>query len=285
MQKHDPQAAGAEAHYAPALIARAGIDILASLCAANLPANPPGAYTAPANLPQEQPSAPLVQRYMRVEMALNIIQSDAGLSAGLMAQLRETVQSGLQRQTWRQIFTSRAGQGVAATPATAGALPYVDPPAVCMEHACTSSESSPEPPSRAYVAPPQAVTPRHPEVHLVRKVKPPSSKKQQLTAQEAAHIYTLRNCWRNTTSEPHTLLSSELAIAYGVTPKTIQDVWSGRTWKDATKHLWTSEEIAQRVLPVKRRAESLPSCSEGSGAKRAMTSAHNESAAVANLLS
>jgi len=31
-----------------------------------------------------------------------------------------------------------------------------------------------------------------------------------------------------------------------VTPKTIRDVWSGRTWIEATRHLWTDEEIATR---------------------------------------
>jgi hypothetical protein len=37
-----------------------------------------------------------------------------------------------------------------------------------------------------------------------------------------------------------------LAPRYGVTPKTIRDVWSGRTWVEATRHLWTEDEIAAR---------------------------------------
>jgi hypothetical protein len=40
-----------------------------------------------------------------------------------------------------------------------------------------------------------------------------------------------------------------LAPKYGVTPKTIRDVWSGRTWAEATRHLWTPEEKAQRDRP------------------------------------
>ena len=34
-----------------------------------------------------------------------------------------------------------------------------------------------------------------------------------------------------------------VAPKYGVTPKTIRDVWSGRSWAEATRHLWTEEEI------------------------------------------
>ena len=31
-----------------------------------------------------------------------------------------------------------------------------------------------------------------------------------------------------------------------MTPKTIRDVWSGRSWAEATRHLWTEEEIKRR---------------------------------------
>jgi hypothetical protein len=37
-----------------------------------------------------------------------------------------------------------------------------------------------------------------------------------------------------------------VAPKYGVTPKTIRDVWSGRSWAEATRHLWTEEEIKRR---------------------------------------
>ena len=37
-----------------------------------------------------------------------------------------------------------------------------------------------------------------------------------------------------------------IAPKYGVTPKTIRDVWSGRSWAEATKPLWTEEEIKRR---------------------------------------
>lgn len=41
-------------------------------------------------------------------------------------------------------------------------------------------------------------------------------------------------------------MSRNLAPRFGVTPKTIRDVWSGRTWVEATRHLWTEAEIAAR---------------------------------------
>jgi hypothetical protein len=37
-----------------------------------------------------------------------------------------------------------------------------------------------------------------------------------------------------------------IAPKYGVTPKTIRDVWSGRSWAKTTRHLWTDEEMRRR---------------------------------------
>ena len=37
-----------------------------------------------------------------------------------------------------------------------------------------------------------------------------------------------------------------IAPRYGVTPKTIRDIWCGRTWPQTTEHLWTDEERAAR---------------------------------------
>mmetsp|Transcript_130560 Transcript_130560/g.194451 ORF Transcript_130560/g.194451 Transcript_130560/m.194451 type:complete len:351 (-) Transcript_130560:71-1123(-) len=80
-----------------------------------------------------------------------------------------------------------------------------------------------------------------------RTVKPASSKRQQLTVEEAAEIYSLRprnsfDVLRGSMAHCRTL-----APRYGVTPKTIRDVWSGRTWAEATRHLWTEEEVTQRA--------------------------------------
>ena len=56
-----------------------------------------------------------------------------------------------------------------------------------------------------------------------------------------------------------------LAPKYGVTPKTIRDVWSGRTWAEATRHLWTPEEKAQRDRP-KAKSGPKPDTDDGSDA-------------------
>ncbi|EKX31342.1 hypothetical protein GUITHDRAFT_122460 [Guillardia theta CCMP2712] len=46
--------------------------------------------------------------------------------------------------------------------------------------------------------------------------------------------------------------STEVAIKYGTSPKTVRDVWSRRTWSEATMALWTAEEVAERLRRRKR---------------------------------
>mmetsp|Transcript_8021 Transcript_8021/g.18312 ORF Transcript_8021/g.18312 Transcript_8021/m.18312 type:complete len:326 (-) Transcript_8021:14-991(-) len=85
-----------------------------------------------------------------------------------------------------------------------------------------------------------------------RQVKPASSKRQQLTAEEACEIYMLRPTLNKDGSmrRGSMLHCKSVAPKYGVTPKTIRDVWSGRSWAEATKHLWTPEEVKRRrTLP------------------------------------
>lgn len=210
---------------------QSAVDLLASMCSSAGQVRPP--YYG------IQPSAALVQKYMRVEMALSILQEDAGLSAGLMSQLRDTVQSGMTRQTWNGVLSCRD----TSPPAS---IPYYNAPSPF----CTSAGSSPTPSC--------TLSPTMARPHPVRTVKPPSSKKQQLTSQEAAEIYLLRA----KLPEPHSQHCPVIAARYSVTPKTIQDVWSGRTWVGATKHLWTAEEIVQRQGSKRRAPLSLASFSE-----------------------
>ena len=37
-------------------------------------------------------------------------------------------------------------------------------------------------------------------------------------------------------------VSSALAKQYGVSSKCIRDIWHGRTWPEATFHLWSNED-------------------------------------------
>ena len=75
--------------------------------------------------------------------------------------------------------------------------------------------------------------------------KPPSSKRQQLSDVEAVEIFKLRPKPRKGKSlhRGSMLLCKSIAPKYGVSPKTIRDIWRGRTWLHATQHLWTEEDM------------------------------------------
>ena len=99
-----------------------------------------------------------------------------------------------------------------------------------------------------------------------RRIKPPSSRRQQLSMEQAAEIYQLRPM--QTRRAGVFLHCRELAPYYGVTSITIRDVWTGRTWIEATQHLWTKEERAHRLARCKgrrRRSQSHISSPSTSG--------------------
>ena len=83
-----------------------------------------------------------------------------------------------------------------------------------------------------------------PESQMVRKFKPACSKRQQLTAEEAAEIFSLRPKTTNgSNSKRGSMIHCKtIGPKFGVSPKTIRDIWRGRTWTEATKHLWTPDE-------------------------------------------
>ena len=53
-------------------------------------------------------------------------------------------------------------------------------------------------------------------------------------------------------------LSAKVALKYGVSPKTIRDIWNKRTWTDATRSLWEPEyqDLKVRVNPLNFRSRS-----------------------------
>ena len=63
-----------------------------------------------------------------------------------------------------------------------------------------------------------------------------------------------------------------LAPRFGVTPKTIRDVWSGRTWIEATRHLWTDEEISTRDGEHAGKRKSTWASASGKQARRSASS-------------
>ena len=123
------------------------------------------------------------------------------------------------------------------------------------------------------------------DISIKRGFKPPSSKRQQLIAEEAIEIYMLRPRTKKGRSLRRGSMVKCKAIApkYGVTPKTIRDIWRGRTLIQATEHLWTEEERIQRAQddsssddeeegteadrrPSPTRARARPSASKGAPA-------------------
>ena len=50
------------------------------------------------------------------------------------------------------------------------------------------------------------------------------------------------------------LLCKSIAPRYGVSPKTIRDIWRGRTWLHATDHLWPGDEKWQRESKTSQKA-------------------------------
>lgn len=83
-----------------------------------------------------------------------------------------------------------------------------------------------------------------------------------LSKQQALDIYSMRTA--DTTSDPALKAvagkSSMVAEMYGVSPKTIRDIWNRKTWAQVTRTMWTQEEAddyaveqAQAKLPPAER--------------------------------
>mmetsp|Transcript_48369 Transcript_48369/g.96855 ORF Transcript_48369/g.96855 Transcript_48369/m.96855 type:complete len:291 (+) Transcript_48369:79-951(+) len=149
-------------------------------------------------------------RNQQVENALQVLAQEAGFSEETIATLRQAVETG-----------RRMKEGMA------------------MGHGVHQHMPPPMPPFLNGLSGPVRVAQRN--------VKPASSKRQQLTVEEAAEIYSLRPTNSLDVLRGSMAHCRTIAPRYGVTPKTIRDVWSGRTWAEATRHLWTPEEVVQRA--------------------------------------
>jgi hypothetical protein len=90
--------------------------------------------------------------------------------------------------------------------------------------------------------------------------KPPSSKKQQLNAADAVEIFELRpkSGKGEALRRGSLLLCKSVAPKYGVSAKTIRDIWRCRTWSHATEHLWTEDDKITRS-EYKRLARTIRS--------------------------
>jgi hypothetical protein len=241
----------------------------------------------------------------QVEGALSILEQEAGLSEETMSTLRLAVESGLSRRRAHDDMSAQHVSAQQQAAALGGGFPMfsfltsqqmtqqlagmvgmsfgmvqaAEVPAQAAQaaqtHACgphaLAQAAFPAAPHPGSVLTHGGVggTPAAPGLDSKaygmkpRSVKPSSSKRQQLTVEEAAEIYLLRP--RRGERSGGMMHCRTLAPKYGVTPKTIRDVWSGRTWAEATRHLWTPEEIAQRKRMQSERSNAKTesqSCSD-----------------------
>ena len=67
-----------------------------------------------------------------------------------------------------------------------------------------------------------------------------SNKSKSVLSQETAIEIFLE---RDVTCLDRIARCHEVALKYGVSPKTIRDIWNGRTWSRATQTLWTAAEV------------------------------------------
>ena len=239
----------------------------------------------------------------QVEGALSILEQEAGLSEETMSTLRLAVESGLSRRRAHDdmsvqqqaavlgggfpMFSFLASQQMtqhqlagmvgmsfgmvqaAEVPAQAAQAAQAAQTHVCGPHALAHAAFPAAPHSGSVlthggVGGTPAAQGLDSKAYGMkpRSVKPSSSKRQQLTVEEAAEIYLLRP--RRGERSGGMMHCRTLAPKYGVTPKTIRDVWSGRTWAEATRHLWTPEEIAQRKRMQSERSNAKTESQSGS---------------------
>ena len=106
---------------------------------------------------------------------------------------------------------------------------------------------------------------RHIMTHIRRKFKPAGSKRQQLTQEDAVEIFAMRpkNNGKKNSKRGSMLKCKVIGPEFGVSPKTIRDIWRGRTWTEATKNLWTSEDTPpNETKPTKTKCRSRGPCTD-----------------------
>ena len=103
------------------------------------------------------------------------------------------------------------------------------------EGACTGSEDEQEP---------SAARSAHATVRLAGGKPPRSAPAARavcvLTAEQAVTIFLAR---KERTGKRGTV-ANRLACRYGVSPRTVRDIWNLRTWTEATRPQWSSADFA-----------------------------------------
>jgi hypothetical protein len=92
------------------------------------------------------------------------------------------------------------------------------------------------------------------------------SSRALLTEAEAVEIYSYKSSSSTTYSPPHIGKTASLSKKYNISPKAIRDIWNHRTWRTATRHMWTSDhpspEAKCKVKNEAKRVETRISVDE-----------------------
>jgi hypothetical protein len=110
--------------------------------------------------------------------------------------------------------------------------------------------------------------------HLIGVQQSDSPRKRAvLTDQQAAEIFKLRlafGAFDSSRQHLFTSRSAQVSKLYGVSPKAVRDIWNMRTWRHATKKLWTDQDIirdAGKYSAAKTEIQRAPSGDERSVSK------------------
>ena len=80
-----------------------------------------------------------------------------------------------------------------------------------------------------------------------------------LTDDQAAEIFNLRVPFTDSTSATRDRVFTSRSIVvsriYGVSPKAVRDIWNKRTWRHATRALWTEADEFQHAKNLKAGSE------------------------------
>jgi hypothetical protein len=225
------------------------------------PAQPPAVVPVVVGVGVAVPEegAPPPQRLTEVENALSVLQREAGLTEDTLKVLRKAVNDNLT-----QPRAADAPSGDDASNNDARKRPFK--PSSSKRQQLTAEEAAEV--YYCFVSPLRSLTRQLSETSLCSRRPPPPLPciAAVLTGDIAAcltcnqflhrcmHLCYIFQIYKQrpqpgkggTLRRGSMLHCKQVAPKYGVTPKTIRDVWSGRSWAEATRPLWTEDEHKRR---------------------------------------
>ena len=180
------------------------------------------------SLSAEQPRASQINE--QIENALSLLANNPAVSEEVV-------------RTIRDIYTSHTQSGASASLKNSDRSPVSEEEGVT-EETGKLSEIKPDIESAGE----QSSEEDSSVVHAIGAGSSDGGKRLHLTEEQVIEIYNLRPQYgrQGRLRRGSMLRCKTIAPRYGVTPKTIRDIWCGRTWPQTTEHLWTDEERAAR---------------------------------------